>query len=84
MFRALIVIILTGGTSLALTDLDSRSLFPSVVMPTVVLVSLISFAIWLVFFLNRTGLDKSGGISETQDHSPISPDDPGGLGGDGN
>jgi hypothetical protein len=84
MFRTLFIICITGLAALYFTDIDGASLVHSVVLPFVVLASLIAFAVWLVLFVHRAGLEKAGGEQKVENNATITPDDLGGFGGDGN
>ena len=85
MLKSLIVILLVGVLSYAFTDIDSQSLLLSVVLPIVVLMSIISAAIWLVLLFRMIGLDDRRGIQKVENNAPITPGDIGGMGdgGDG-
>ena len=82
MFKSLIIILAIGVTSYVFTDLDGESTLVSVVLPIIVFMSLVSFAIWLVIFIRKTGLDKEESIQKVENNAPISPDDIGRIGGD--
>ena len=81
MFKALVLIILAGVISYAFTDIENKSIFLSVVLPIVVLMSLISFVIWLVLVVNKSGIDRNEGMQKVENNAPISPDDNGEFGG---
>lgn len=82
MFKAFIIIVFVGVASYAFTDLGSDSAFLSIILPVWVLVSLVSFAIWPVLLIHKTGLDKEQGIQKIENNAPITPNDYGGFGGD--
>jgi len=85
MFKAPAGIIVVGALAFVLTDIDSQSVFSSVLLPLLVFFSIVSFAVWLVLFIHKTGLGKGGGIQKVENSAPIAPDDIGGFGdgGDG-
>lgn len=82
MLRAFIIIVITAGASYAFTDLDSSSTFLSVVLPVLLLVSVILFALWTALFMCKIGIDRDECMQKAQNDAPIAPDDFGGFGGD--
>ena len=53
----LFIIALITGTSLYHTDLESHSIFFSVLLPIVDFFSLIALALWIVLYLHGKGID---------------------------
>jgi len=85
MFKVLTGVIAVGALAWVFADIDSQSVFSSVLLPLLVFFAIVSFAIWLVLFIHKTGLDKDEGIQKVENNAPIAPDDIGGFGdgGDG-
>ena len=71
MFKTLVLIVGVGAVSYALTDIENESIFLSVALPIVVLMSLISFAIWMVLFVHKMGIDNNEGIQKVENNAPL-------------
>jgi cation transporter-like permease len=84
MFKVPTGIIVVGALAWVFTDIDSQSVFSSVLLPLLVFLSIVAFAIWLALFIHKTGLDKDEGIQNVESNAPIAPDDIGGFGDGGN
>jgi len=80
MFKVLTGIMAVGASAYVFTDIDSQSVFPSVLLPLLVFFSIVAFAIWLVLFIQKAGLDNDEGIQKVENNAPIVPDDIGGFG----
>jgi hypothetical protein len=70
-----------GLIALALSELESASVFRSVVLPLVVFLSLVCALVWLVLLFHAAGVDRQRGIQRVQNNAPVAPDDLGGTGG---
>ena len=59
MIKALLIILLAGAVSIYNSDLDSESVFPSVLLPVVSVLSLIALALWMVACFHRKGIEQT-------------------------
>lgn len=74
---------LIGVTAYTFTEIESESVFLSVVLPIIVFLSLVSSMTWLAVLFHKMGVDKNQGIQKVENNAPISPGDIGGIGGNG-
>lgn len=82
MFKSLVIIVITGGVSFILTDIESESAFRSVVSPLVAVLSAMALAVWLVLLFHKDGIDRrTTGRGADGGGAPVAPDDFGGFGG---
>ena len=80
MFKALAAIIAIGVVAYAVADIDGQSALFAVLLPLVMFLSIVLFAIWLVLFIHRAGLYKEKGIQKVENSAPVASDDIGGFG----
>lgn len=70
MFKALIVIVVSGAASFYFTDLGSEAAFYAIVLPIIDALILMALALWLVLFFHQQGIDEktvSGAFPEKTD-----------------
>lgn len=68
MIKSLLIIISLGVPSFIYTDIQSSSVFDSIMLPLIVFIALVSLAFWFVVLFHKLGINQtvdssSGGSS---------------------
>jgi len=80
MIKALAIILIVGALSIYNADLESGSVFFSILLPIVAVVSLIALALWIVTHFHKKGINQT---TNTSGGSGLDFFDDGSGGGDG-
>jgi hypothetical protein len=63
MIKSLFIIIVSGVISFIFTDIQSSSLLQSAILPFIVFIALVAFAVWLVALSHSFDINQTAGNS---------------------